>query len=71
MVSITSTGVSIETAKDAAGNTANDGLVYDDAANDLDVDVDNGLTITATGKVDIDTPTVQEQALAYDFVGVG
>jgi hypothetical protein len=70
MVTITSTGLSVETAKDAAGETATDGLTYDDVTNELDVDVGSGIEIDPNGKVAIPTGTTEGTALAYDFVGV-
>jgi len=69
MVTITSTGVSVETAKDAAGDTANDGLTYDDVTNELDVATGGGLTIDANGKVDIAGGSISETSIAYDFIG--
>jgi len=71
MVTITSTGLSVETAKDAAGATATDGLTYDDVTNELDVDVGSELTIDANGRVDLAGGSISETALVYDFVGAG
>jgi len=71
MVTITSTGLSVETAKDAAGATATDGLTYDDVTNELDVDVGSGIEIDPNGRVAIPSGSVAATALAYDFVGVG
>jgi hypothetical protein len=71
MVTITSTGLSVEDAKDAAGTTANDGLTYDDVANELDVQVGNDLTIDGSSQVAVIDGRIDEIALAYDFVGGG
>jgi len=70
MVTITSTGLSVEDAKDAAGSTANDGLTYDDVANELDVQVGNDLTIDGNKQVAVIDDDIDERVLAYDFVGV-
>jgi hypothetical protein len=71
MVTITSTGLSVEDAKDAAGSTANDGLVYDDVANELDVNPGSRMRIDANGRVDVIDDEIQKLALTYDFVGGG
>lgn len=71
MVTITSTGLSVEDAKDAAGSTANDGLTYDDVANELDVDPGSRMRIDGNGRVDVIDDEIQKLALAYDFVGGG
>jgi len=71
MVTITSTGLSVEDAKDAAGSTANDGLTYDDVTNELDVQVGNALTIDGSNQVAVIQDDIDETALAYDFVGGG
>jgi len=71
MVTITSTGLSVEDAKDAAGSTATDGLTYDDVANELDVQVGNDLTIDGSNRVAVPNGLIDEKALAYDFVGGG
>jgi hypothetical protein len=70
MVTITSTGLSVEDAKDAAGSTANDGLTYDDVTNEFDVVPGNALTIDGSSQVAVVDDEVQKLALAYDFVGV-
>jgi len=70
MVTVTSTGLSVEDAKDAAGSTANDGLTYDDVANELDVVAGNALTIDGSDQVAVIDDEIQKIALAYDFVGV-
>lgn len=69
MVTITSTGLSVEDAKDAAGATATDGLTYDDVTNELDVNVGSGIEIDPNGKVALATGSVAATALAYDFLG--
>jgi len=71
MVTITSTGLSVENAKDAAGSTATDGLSYDDVSNELDVQVGNDLTIDGSNQVAVPGGRIEEIALAYDFVGGG
>jgi hypothetical protein len=71
MVTITSTGLSVEDAKDAAGATANKGIVYDDVTNELDVDPGNALTIDGNDQVAVVDDEIQKLALAYDFVGGG
>jgi len=71
MVTITSTGLSVEDAKDAAGSTANDGLTYDDVANELDVQPGNALTIDGSNQVAVIQDDIDETVLAYDFVGGG
>jgi hypothetical protein len=71
MVTISSPGLSSADVTDAVGSTANDGLTFDSATNDLDVDVGSEIEIDATGKVDIVPGTIEETALAYDFVGGG
>jgi len=71
MVTVTSTGLSVEDAKDAAGSTANDGLTYDDVTNELDVQVGNALTIDGSNQVAVIQDDIDETALAYDFVGGG
>jgi len=71
MVTITSTGLSVEDAKDAAGSTANDALTYDDVANELDVQVGNALTIDGSNQVAVIDDDIDERVLAYDFVGGG
>jgi len=71
MVTITSTGLSVEDAKDAAGSTANDGLTYDDVTNEFDVQVGNDLTIDGSNQVAVVSGRIEEIALAYDFVGGG
>jgi len=70
MVTISSPGLSSADVTDAVGSTANDGLTFDSATNDLDVDVSSDLAIDANGRVDIAAGTIGETALAYDFVGV-
>jgi len=60
MVSITSTGLSVETAKDAAGATATDGLTYDDVNNELDVDTASALQIDGNGQVDVVDTEIQD-----------
>jgi hypothetical protein len=69
MVTINSPGLSSADVTDAVGSTANDGLTFDSATNSLDVDVGSELAINANGKVDIAGATIEETALAYDFVG--
>jgi len=71
MVTISSPGLSSANILDAIGSTANDGLTFDSATNDLDVDVGSGIEIDPNGKVGIPTGSVDGTALAYDFVGVG
>ena len=71
MVTVTSTGLSVEDAKDAAGSTAKDGLTYDDVANELDVQVGNALTIDGSNQVAVVQDDIDETVLAYDFVGGG
>jgi hypothetical protein len=71
MVTITSTGLSVEDAKDAAGSTANDGLTYDDVTNEFDVVPGSRMQIDGTGRVDVIDDEIQKLALAYDFVGGG
>jgi len=70
MVTVTSTGLSVEDAKDAAGSTANDGLTYDDVANELDVVAGNALTIDGSNQVAVVDDDIDERVVAYDFVGV-
>jgi len=70
MVTITSTGLSVEDAKDAAGSTANDGLTYDDVTNEFDVVAGNALTIDGSSQVSVVDTDIDERVLAYDFVGV-
>jgi len=70
MVTITSTGLSVEDAKDAAGSTANDGLTYDDVTNEFDVVAGNALTIDGSSQVAVIDDEIEKLALAYDFVGV-
>jgi len=70
MVTITSTGLSVEDAKDAAGSTANDGLTYDDVTNEFDVVAGNALTIDGSNQVAVIDDDIDERILAYDFVGV-
>jgi len=60
MVTITSTGLSVEDAKDAAGETANNGLAYDDVTNELDVDPGPALQIDGNGRVDIVDNEIQD-----------
>jgi hypothetical protein len=71
MVTITSTGLSVEDAKDAAGSTANDGLTYDDVTNEFDVVPGNALTIDGSKQVAVVQDDIDETVLAYDFVGGG
>jgi len=71
MVTITSTGLSVEDAKDAAGSTANDGLTYDDVTNEFDVVAGNALTIDSSNQVAVVDDDIDERILAYDFVGGG
>jgi hypothetical protein len=68
MVTITSTGLSVEDAKDASGSTANDGLTYDDVSNSLDVQVGNDLTIDDSNQVAVPSGRIEEIALAYDII---
>jgi len=70
MVTISSPGLSAADVADSVGSTANDGLTFDSATNDLNVDVCSELAIDANGRVDIAGGTIEETALAYDFVGV-
>jgi len=70
MVTISSPGLSAADVADSVGSTANDGLTFDSATNDLDVDVGSGIEIDPNGKVAIPTGTAETTALAYDFVGV-
>jgi len=62
MVSITSTGLSVADVKDAAGETATDGLTYDDVNNELDVDTATALQIDGNGQVDVVDAEIQDTA---------
>jgi len=55
--------------QDTVGSTATSGLTYDNTTNELDVSVGSGLEIDTSGKVAIPTGSVEETALAYDFLG--
>jgi len=55
--------------KDTVGSTATDGLSYSSTTNELDVLVGSGLEIDTNGNVAIPTGSVEETALAYDFLG--
>jgi len=63
-------GKSKEEVQDDVGEALRDGLSYDDPNNKIDVATGTGVEIDGSGAVAAVEAFVQEQALAYDFVGV-